>query len=210
MVPVHSGNNADSTRTIFTLVVDKNIDIAKKFGITISTKIVAESSSKWMQSNEGSSLLFEGMNLIHGSTTLPDSTGLPWIPDRLTTLPDLIGLLWISDRLTTLPNSTGLPWILNRLTMVLVSTKMTGEVKLVEKNMSPKGLSMISARKIAAAVPCLLRVSGMPTRKSAELSAVLEEAGVWAGAGVTITRIPVVEKGVSMMIISMVGLITKN
>lgn len=36
---VQSGNNVDSIRIALTLVVDRNIDIDKKFGITVIIKI---------------------------------------------------------------------------------------------------------------------------------------------------------------------------
>lgn len=74
------------------------------------------------------------------------------------------------------PDSTSLPWVPNGLTTLPVITKVTEKAKLVEKGMLPKGLPMTSAKNVAVAVPCLPRISETPTRKSAELSAVFEEA----------------------------------
>lgn len=111
--------------------------------------------------------------------------------------------------MATLPVSTGLLWIPDGLTTILASPVTSVETGSVEEGMSPKGLVIISARRVAAAVPCSPRVSGPPTRVSAELSGI-REAEAWAGAVVSITGIPIVEEGVSATRISTSGLTTKK
>lgn len=95
------------------------------------------------------------------------------------------------------------------MTTLLVSIKVIGEAKLVKKGMLLNELSMISARRVAAMVPYLPRISETPTKDLADLSAILEKAEVWASEGVSITRIPIVGESVSTTIILMVRLTTR-
>lgn len=98
----------------------------------------------------------------------------------------------------------------DRLITLLVFTEVTGEVKIMEKDILPKKLLMILARKIAVMMLCWPKVSRSLTRESVELSAIFEEVKTWAEAGVSIIRIPIVEEEVSMTTISIAGLTTKK
>lgn len=70
--------------------------------------------------------------------------------------------------------------------MLLVSIEVTEKANLVEKDISPKGLPMTSARRVAVIVLCSPRISKTPTKELAELLKVYEEAKTWASAGVLI------------------------
>lgn len=75
-------------------------------------------------------------------------------------------------------DSTGLFWLQEKLMMFLLLTEMIGKIKLLEKDMLLKKLPIISARKVAAAMPCTLKVSQTSMRGSTELLLVFKKAKV--------------------------------
>lgn len=108
----------------------------------------------------------------------------------------LLGGMKLINRLTKLPVLINLSLIFNRLTMLLVSTEVTRETKMVEEAMLPKMLVMKSAKKVTAMVPYMPKILKLSIKESAKLSAIFKNTKIWVEAGVSITRIPVIEEEV--------------
>lgn len=62
--------------------------------------------------------------------------------------------------------------------MLLVSTEVIEEAKIVEKCMLPKGLAITLSKRVITIMLCLPRVPRLSIRESVELSIICEETKI--------------------------------